>query len=140
MLQARLDNRDGGAGRRGRIIAGVTLVLGGIAMMALVAWVRDLALVLALGGHILAGLGMGLAHPTSAAVVFAHAPSGEEGSLSSSLLLADNLMIAIGIGVAGALSAVSEASGWGVQAGVAAAFGVALALSVLSVVASFRLL
>ncbi len=139
MLQARLDARDGGAGRRGRIRAGVTLVLGGIALLALVAWVRDLALVLAGGGHLLAGLGMGLAHPTSAAVVFAQAPSGEEGAVSASLLLADNLMIALGIGVAGALAAVSEASGWGMQAGVAAAFGVALSLSVLSVVASFRL-
>lgn len=138
-LQARLDGRDGGAGRRGRIIAGVALLLAGISLMATAVWAPDLALVLAIGGHLLSGLGMGQAHPTSAAVAFARAPGGEEGSVSSGMLLADNLTIALGIGAGGALLAVSEASGWGTQPGVAAAFAVALSLIALSLLASSRL-
>lgn len=138
-LQARLYGRDGGAGRRGRMIVGVVLLLGGIAVMATAVWAPDLALVLAVGGHLLSGLGMGQAHPTSAVVAFARSPGGEEGSVSSGLLLADNLTIALGIGVGGALLAVSEASGWGAKTGVGAAFGVALSLIVLSLVASSRL-
>ncbi|MDP9352929.1 MAG: MFS transporter, partial [Chloroflexota bacterium] len=138
-LQARLDGRDRGAGRRGRIITGVVLLLVGISLMAMAVWVMDLALVLAIIGHLLSGLGMGLAHPTSAAVTFARAPGGEEGSVSSSLLLAESLAVALGIGAGGALLAVSDASGWGAQTGVAAAFGLALSLIVLSLVASSRL-
>lgn len=138
-LQARLDKRDRGRGRRARVVVGVALIVAGIAILLLVVWAREAVLALAVGGHMLAGLGIGLAHPSSGVIAFSQAPEGGQGTVSSDLQLADSFTPAVGIGVGGALVAASAVAGRGMQAGVAAALGVNLLLVALGLVAAARL-
>jgi MFS family permease len=111
-VQARLDDRGGGRGRPRRIQLGVGLLLGGAVGMALVPWWGTGALALALGAHLIAGMGIGLAHPSVGAFSFARAQAGEAGSISAALLLADSFTPAVAIGLGGALIAVGEILAW----------------------------
>ena len=54
---------------------------------------------------LIGGLGMGLAFPSHTLVVFAHAPSGEEGKVSGNLQMVDVLGAALSAGIGGALIA-----------------------------------
>ncbi len=138
-LQARLDRRDDGRGRNGRVLAGVVVMALGVAVVQPVVWAPGLALPLALAAHIILGMGLGLAHPTSGLIAFAWAPRGAEGAVTSYLLLADLFTPAVGIGVGGALVAIAAASGSGVRTGVAAALGLSLLFILFGLVAAYRL-
>lgn len=144
---ARLDERGagvrgvaGGGSRRRRTIAGVGVMAVGIAATTLpVIFGGAPGLAYSVAGWVVTGLGIGLAHPTSAATAFSRSPEGKEGFVSSSLLLADLFTPAVAIGVGGVLVALGRSTGWGLQAGVAAAFGVALVLICSALAASLRL-
>ncbi len=138
-LQARLDRHDKGRGRNSRVLTGVGVMTLGVVVVQPVVWAPGLALPLALAAHLILGLGIGLAHPTSGLIAFARAPRGAEGAVTSYLLLADLFTPAVGIGVGGALVAIADASGVGVRRGVAAALGLSLLLILLGLVASYRL-
>jgi MFS family permease len=131
-IQARFINRIGA--RRlvreglGLIVVGVTLALVTLssavpAALGIVAWA-------------IAGLGMGLAYAPISLVVLREAPEGEEGTSSASMQLADNLGVALGTGLGGAAIAYGEIAHWAPGAGIAIAFGLALAVAVVGAVAS----
>lgn len=98
--QARLD-ADGGASRKPRMIGGLSLVVLGIVTLAVVALTGAPVLISAAGWSI-SGFGMGLAYPTTSVIVLEKAPEGQEGWISSSLNLMENVGIALGAGLAGA--------------------------------------
>lgn len=140
-IAERLDNRGGvGANRRHRVIAGVSAMVLGITMIVLPVILGDTPdLSYSLTGWLVTGFGIGLAHPTSAAVAFSRSPKGKEGFVSSSILLADLFTPAVAIGVGGALVGFGRASAGGLQFGLAVAFGLAVVLICSAVALSFRL-
>jgi len=87
----------------------------------------------------LAGLGIGLAHSVSGAIACALAPEGEEGAVSSSLLIADLFGPAVAIGVGGALVSFGSATQGGLGLGVALALGIGPPLLILSLFSALRL-
>jgi hypothetical protein len=82
---------------------------------------------------------MGLAHPASLTIAFAHAPGGKEGAVSSSVLLSELYAPATAIGVGGVLVALGAASEGGLQLGVALAFGLNPFLVMLFLISTYRL-
>jgi MFS family permease len=137
----RLDRRGGvGANRRLRVILGVSIMAIGIIAIALPLVLGGTPhLAYSLTGWIVTGLGIGLAHPTSAAVAFSRSPKGREGFVSSSILLADLFTPAVAIGIGGVLVEYGRTSAGGLQLGLALAFGLAIALICSAVVLSLRL-
>ena len=138
-LQARLDRRDGGDGRRLRVLAGVAFMLIGAGLATLILWIPNKELDVAVYSCLLLGFGIGLAHPTSGAIAFAYAIDRSEGIISADLQIADTFTPAISIGLGGALLAISRSSGWEMSIGVTAALSVQLLLIIVSLVAANRL-
>ncbi|HEY8601035.1 MAG TPA: MFS transporter [Thermomicrobiales bacterium] len=138
-LQARLDRRDNGQGRATRIQLGVAMLLLGALGMALVPWWGTGALALALTTHLLAGMGIGLAHPTVGAFSFARVKEGESGAISAALLLADSFTPAVAIGLGGALIAAGQIVGWSPQFTIGGALGFSAPLLGLGLLAAGRL-
>ncbi|MDQ3856383.1 MAG: hypothetical protein M3281_08345, partial [Chloroflexota bacterium] len=138
-LHARLDDQDEGRGRRGRIFAGVAVLALGIIVVQPVAWTPNLVVPLAVAGHAVAGLGMGMAHPATGLVAFARSTEGAEGQLSSYLLVADQFTPAAGIGLGGALVALANPTGPGLSTGVGSALVLSLVLVLLGLAAAYRL-
>ena len=138
--QERLDKRDEGRGRRGRVLVGTALVALGIcALAAAFVGLGDLPLPLAIAGWVTAGLGMGLANTGALSIAFAHAPGGEEGAVSSSVLISDLFLPATTIGIGGALVALGAVGEGTTQDGVALAFGLGFMLAALLLASAFRL-
>jgi MFS family permease len=140
-IAERLDKRGGVEGnRRPRVVAGVSIMVAGIAAIALPLILGGTPhLMYSLAGWVVAGLGIGLAHPTSAAVAFSRSPEGREGFVSSSILLADLFTPAVAIGVGGVLVEFGRSSAGGLQFGLAVAFGLVVALISSAAVVSLRL-
>lgn len=135
-LQGRWDMADQGRGRNKRIITGVLLLIIGFAV---VFWIPSVTVVLAVIGQIIAGIGMGLSHPTSGAVAFSH--TGEEGAgeTSANLQFADSFTPGVVIGIGGAILVVSQAAGMTMQSGLTVTMGFNLVLILLSLFASIRI-
>lgn len=131
--------------RRGRVWGGRPLVRAGFALV--LAGVVGLVPVLfgtapaalAFPVWALAGLGMGLAYPTMTLIVLRLAPAGREGASAASLQLADNLGVALGAGLGGALIAAGGAAGWATESGIGLAFALAMGVGVLGATAALRL-
>lgn len=138
-LQARLDRRDNAQGRARRTQLGVTALLVGAFGMALVPWWGTGALALALVAHLLAGMGIGLAHPTVSAFAFTHAKEGEAGAISAALLLADSFTPAVAIGLGGALIAAGQIVNWSPQFTIGGALAFSAPLLVLGLFTASRL-
>ena len=136
--QARLDARRGPPSRRMRLLVGLALVVLGIASMTLAAITPALPVGLAAVGWALAGLGMGLAYPTSSVLVLGLAQPGEEGRTSANLNLVESLGIAFGAGLAGAVFDLCRKAGLTDARTLAITFAVAIAPSVLAFVAAGR--
>ena len=98
------------------------------------------ALLVAILGWALAGLGIGFAHASSSVLAFecAEREGVEAGAVSSALQLSDGVASAVATGVAGALLALlTPQAGLGV--GLAAAYGVGAAAVALSLLAAWRI-
>jgi len=135
ILQARWDAADGGRGRQKRIIAGILLMIAGIAIMV---WVPAINIALAVLGEIITGIGIGLAHTVSGTVAFSLAKEGESGQVSGSLQFADSFTPGVAVGIGGAIIAINQTAGMSLEAGITVAMMFNLALISLSLFASVR--
>ncbi|WP_339203925.1 MFS transporter [Paenibacillus sp. FSL K6-3182] len=135
-LQGRWDTEDQGRGRNRRIILGVLLLTIGF---ALVVWIPNVTVALAVMGQIIAGIGMGLSHPTSGAVAFAHTSEDGAGETSANLQFADSFTPGVVIGIGGAILVVSQAAGMTMQSGLIVTMGFNLLLILMSLFASIRI-
>ncbi len=136
-LQSRLDER-GAHLRSRRMVAGVVLVVVGIAGQAVALFVTSFPLIVVLGGWIVAGLGIGMAHSTASVIAFALIPEGEEGRVSAALQISDQLLAALSTGIGGALLALATRQERGEQYGILLALGFVTVLALLAMIASWR--
>lgn len=138
-VQARLDTRDGGRGRQGRVLTGFVIILVGGALTALTVLHGELPVWLAVLGWAIAGLGMGVAYPAISLLALRHAPEGQEGMVSGSLQVAEVLSVAVGAGLGGAAVALIDALGYSEHAGIGAAFALTLAGGIVGLLAARNL-
>ncbi len=138
-LQSRAEARDSGGGRVGRILAGLFGVILGILLVAMAILWPSAPVALGLLGWGLAGLGMGVAYPSSTVLVLGAAKRGQEGEASSSLQVAEMVGTAVGTGLGGALLAVAVHLNWGTALGLTATFVLTSAVALVAVLAANRL-
>ncbi len=140
LIQARWDRISGPAMRSYRLAAGIGLtVIGAGIILGCVAIVGDIWIEVAFAAWLMTGLGIGLSYPTASSIAFAHAPSGQDGMVSSSTLLADLFAFSIGVGLAGVILTLGEGLGVGTVRSTAAAIGVGVAMLSLALVCALRL-
>jgi MFS family permease len=136
-LQSRLDEKH--AERRGlRMFAGAALLTLGIGAQLAALLLPAAPLAVVVGGWVLAGLGIGMAHATASVLAFALAEPGEEGSVSAALQISDQLLAAVSTGVGGALFAYATRRGWPEQNGILLAFAFVMVLAGLALAAGWR--
>ncbi|EGL16066.1 MULTISPECIES: MFS transporter [unclassified Paenibacillus] len=135
-LQGRWDSADQGRGRHTRIILGVVLLAIGI---ALVFWIPVVTVAVAVIGQIIAGIGIGLAHPISGVVAFSQTGNGDVGETSANLQFADSFTPGVVIGIGGSILVVCQAAGMSLQSGLIVTMGFHLLLIVTSLFASTRI-
>jgi MFS family permease len=127
----------GWPGRR-LIRAGLLVVVTGIGCQA-AALFPAVPLAVAVAGWAVGGFGMGLAYAPISVIVLGEAPSGQEGTASASLQLADTLGVALGAGLGGVLVAAGAAAGWLPRAGLAGAFALTAAVGLAAVMLARRI-
>jgi MFS family permease len=135
-LQGRWDSADQGRGRHTRIILGVLLLAIGI---TIVIWIPVVTVTVAVIGQIIAGIGIGLAHPISGVVAFSQTGEGGVGNTSANLQFADSFTPGVVIGIGGSILVVCQAGGMSLQSGLIVAMGFHLLLIVMSLFASTRI-
>jgi MFS family permease len=133
-VQARWISR---VGPRRLVRLGEIMVFIGLALMA-VTLLPSVPPALGIAAWAIAGFGIGQAYAPLSVTTLDRASPGQEGRATSGLQLFDVLGQAVGTGVAGAIVA-GTADGLGHRTGVALAFGFALVVSVISLVAGARL-
>ncbi|MCU1486585.1 MAG: arabinose efflux permease family protein [Actinomycetia bacterium] len=134
-MQERLVHR---VGARRLVVLGHAIILGGIAVTALMLW-RDVPVAVGFVGWTVGGLGIGLAYAPISLTVLREAPAGREGAVTSALQLTDQLGVSLGTGFGGAAVAVGDARGWDAATGIAVAWGVAAAVAVVGMLVGRRL-
>jgi len=125
-------------GRRRTVATGLVLVGIGVMAMATILLPAVPALV-APAAWAVAGLGMGLASPTTSLVVLEEAPPGRVGRSSAALQLTDTLGAGLGTGLGGAALSIAVAQGWSRRVGIGVADGLAVLAVVLGVLAARNL-
>jgi hypothetical protein len=121
-LQARWESHRGEASRSNRILVGVACMLVGVGwIFGMIAIRDDIWLVPASIGWLLAGTGIGLAFTTASTVSLSQSRAGDEGLVSSSMLLGDLVTASIGVGIGGVLLATGVQLGWSDPASVSIA-------------------
>jgi MFS family permease len=125
------------SGRR-MVSTGMLVLIAGLAC-SIVALHPAVPVALAVVGWGVAGFGIGLAYSPISVLVLRHAPPGQEGWATGSMQLADNLGVALGAGLGGALVAGGAAAGWRPGAGIAAAFALAAVVGVGAALVARRL-
>ncbi len=140
LLQAPWDRWTGSQGRPVRVLVGVCCMIAGIGTMygALLV-TKDLTLGVAIPAWVVAGLGIGLAYPTSSTIALAHAARGEEGQVSSSTLLGDLFSGSLAIGISGVLLAFGLNAGWITPRASLLAMSLAIVLLAMSLAATLRM-
>jgi MFS family permease len=133
-VQARWINR---IGPRRLVRLGEGLVFAGLVLMG-VTLLPSVPPALGVVAWAIGGFGIGQAYAPLSVTTLDRATPGQEGRATSGLQLFDVLGQAIGTGVAGAIVA-GAASGLGHRAGVALAFGFALLVGVIAVLAGVRI-
>jgi MFS family permease len=113
------------------------LVFTGLVLMA-VTLLPSVPPALGVGAWAIAGFGIGQAYAPLSVTTLDRAEPGQEGRATSGLQLFDVLGQAVGTGVGGAIVA-GTADGLGHRSGVALAYGFALLVSVVALVAGARL-
>jgi MFS family permease len=137
-LRARLDRLDGGTGRPRRLLAGLAVLLTGIAATAVGVIADGIPVALAIAGWAAAGLGIGIGYPSIGAIVLSEAPGGEEGSVSAALQLIETIGVALFTGIGGALIALGLNEGWDTVTALALVFGCGAAAAVAGLAAGRR--
>jgi MFS family permease len=118
--------------------AGVLVLVGGIAGFIVVLR-QDVTPWLSIPTLAVAGYAMGLAYSPLALIVLRDAPTREQGRASAAISLTDTLGTALGTGITGALVAASVRDAGSPVTGLAAGFGVAVAVALLGNVLGGRL-
>jgi MFS family permease len=140
LLQAPWDRWTGSEGRPVRVLVGVCCMIAGIGFIyGTVLTTQDISLHVAIPGWVLAGLGIGLAYPTSSTIALAHAARGEEGRVSSSALLGDLFASSLGVGVSGVLLAFGLNAGWSTPKAAVLAMSLGIVLLALALVSTLRM-
>ena len=138
-LQARLDRRDGGAGRPRRLLAGLAVLLAGIAATA--AGVRRRRASRS-PSRSPAGRSPGSASASatrrSARSSSRRRRGGEEGGVSAALQLIETIGVAVFTGLGGALIALGIAEGWDTVTALAVVFAAGAAAAVAGLAAGRR--
>ncbi|MCT9929359.1 MFS transporter [Planotetraspora sp. A-T 1434] len=96
-----------GRGRFGRVPvlrAGTTMIAAGITVTALTVF-HQVPVLVAFGGWVLAGLGMGMVYPTLSVLVLELSAPGEEGRNSASLGIGESVFSIVAVAITGALFA-----------------------------------
>lgn len=138
-LQAALDSRDHGTGRKRRILSGVGFIIAGVALIIIAIAGLGVGVGIAVLSQIIIGFGAGLANPTTAAIALQYAEPGEEGDVSAILQFIDSFSIALSIGIGGALVAISETFNWGIGTGILMALSLQLLFALVSFITTFRI-
>lgn len=138
-LQAKLDAKDQGRGRKKRVTVGIGFMLIGIAAVILAVSLPEGGITYAVISQLFTGFGIGLAHPTTGAIALQHTKSGEEGEISASLQFTDAFSPGVSIGISGALIAISQSLHWGLLTGIICALSLQLLFVLLSFTISFRM-
>ncbi|MDQ4045232.1 MAG: MFS transporter [Chloroflexota bacterium] len=140
-IQARWENTSGAEGRPLRALAGLGCLLAGIGVIyGTVALTQDIWIGVAIPGWIMAGLGMGLAYPTTSLIALGHAGEGSEGKVSSSILLGDLFISSTSVGLGGVLLAFGLGSGWDAPVATTLAMSLGYALLLVNLWATLRML
>jgi MFS family permease len=137
-LQARLDRLDGGKGRPRRVLAGLAVLLGGIAATTAGVVSEAIPVAVAIAGWAVAGLGIGIGYPSIGAIVLSEAPGGEEGSVSAALQLIETIGVAVFTGIGGAVIAVGLDEGWDTVTALALVFAAGAVAAVAGLAAGRR--
>jgi len=113
LLQARQDRIAGAGSRPRRVVLGSLLMLAGAGLITgTILFAQDIWWPIAAVGFASMGLGIGYGYTTSTTVAFASAPRGQDGMVSSSMLLGDLFTNSIGVGVGGFLLALTTDLDW----------------------------
>lgn len=121
------------------IRAGFLLLVPGVAIVALGAIPDGVPFALIHVGAMVGGFGMGCAYSAHAQLALRSVPEAAVGSTTSSLQLTDNLGVALGTGVVGAIVTFGDDTGWLVGNAVALALLIPALVGVAGVVLSRRL-
>lgn len=130
-IQARLASR---ISRRKMGIIGLAIIAVGILGSAAVL-LPETPLLLAPVAWGIAGLGIGLTFSTTSLAMLELAPEGQEGMASSALQLSNQLGVAVGAGLGGAIVAAFE-NGGDIASGLGLHFGIMLAVVALAMLAA----
>jgi MFS family permease len=137
-FQARLDRLDGGTGRPRRLLAGLAVLLCGIAATTAGLVDDGIPVAVAIAGWAVAGFGIGIGYPSIGAIVLSEAPGGEEGGVSAALQLIETIGVAVFTGIGGALIAVGLERGWDAVTALALVFAGGAGAAVAGLVAGRR--
>jgi MFS family permease len=118
---------------------GYLMLAPGVALAAAAALSDGLPFWLIHVGGLAAGLGMGFSYSAHAQLTFRSVEERDVGSATSSLQLCDNLGIALGTGVVGAVVAFGDDVGWAPGTAVALAWAVPIAIAATGALLSQRL-
>lgn len=138
-LQARIDKRDQGTGRKGRITLGLCIMLVGIGLIIISMLLPGNNIAMTLLSQIITGFGVGLATPTTGAIALQQAEEGKEGEVSATLQFVDSFSIAVNIGLCGAIVALSESFRSGIYTGIMIVLTLQICFVLLSLIASSRI-
>ena len=119
--------------------AGYLVIAPGVALAAMASVLDGVPFWLIHVGGVGAGLGMGFAYSAHAQLTFRSVDEREVGSATSSLQLCDNLGVALGTGVVGAVVAFGDDIEWSPGAAVAIAWIAPVAIALFGVAISRRL-
>jgi MFS family permease len=118
-------------------IAFALVAIGGAAVLAVV--LTPLPVEIAYAGWAVSGGGIGFGYAAISVLVLRLAPVGRTGASSAAMQVLDNLGTALGTGAGGAAVAIAVARGLPVEAGIAAAFVIAIAGALAGLAVSRRL-
>jgi len=125
--QARWDRRSGASSRPLRIVTGSILLAASVSTIFLsVAVFQE--------------IWIGIAYTTATTIAFSFAPQGEDGKVASSLLLGENFLGSIGVGLGGALYAVGQSNNASLTTSTAFALALGVASVSVSAFAGLRLM
>jgi len=139
--QARWDRNTGARSRPLRIVSGSILLAASVTTIFLsVAAFHEIRIAVALAAWMGAGLGIGIAYTTATTIAFSFAPQGEDGKVASSLLLGENFLGSVGVGVGGALYAVGQSNNAALTTSTAFALALGVGFVLIAIFAGWRLM